>query len=357
MLWDAAQSVNYLRGIRSWAAASTRSEGLDQHLATVWEAISDALPDEIALQHGDDVTSWREFDQRAGRFASAMLAAGVRPGETVAIDLFNCSEYLEVFFAALKIRAVPANVNYRYLDEELRLLLEQLDAVVLVYSAPLRQQVAGAVAAGPGLRLTVEVRAQDPAPAGVQNYDDLLASHPPAARVPRSPEDSFLSCTGGTTGLPKAVEYVIGRSVANTRVLGRQMLGLPDVDWDGPAVDRALELHRRGLSPVALPASPLMHSTGLIMASLPVLSAGGRVVTLTSRRFDAGRALRHGGAHPTAHRVHRRRCLRPAHAQGPRSARRAGPSATTPAAWSRSPPPGWRGAPRSSRPCSSTSLR
>jgi len=121
----------------------------------------------------------------------------------------------------------------------------------------------------------------------VRSYDDLLAAHPPAAPIARSPEDSFLSCTGGTTGLPKAVEYVIGRSVANTRVLGRQMLGLPDVDWAGPAVDRAVDLHRRGLSPVALPASPLMHSTGLIMASLPVLSAGGRVVTLTSRRFDA----------------------------------------------------------------------
>lgn len=257
---------------------------MDQHLATVWEQISDALPDEIALRHGDDVTTWREFEQRAARFASAMLTAGVRPGETVAINLFNCSEYLEVFFAALKIRAVPANVNYRYLDEELRQLLDQLDAAVLVYAAPLRQQVTDA--ATPGLRLTVEVRPQDPTPTGVHDYDDLLATHPPTPRIDRSPDDAFLSCTGGTTGLPKAVEYVIGRSVANTRILGRQMLGLDQVDWDGPAVDRALELHRRGLTPVALPASPLMHSTGLIMASLPVLTAGGRVVTLTSRRFD-----------------------------------------------------------------------
>jgi fatty-acyl-CoA synthase len=183
---------------------------------------------------------------------------------------------------------VPANVNYRYLDEELRQLLTLLDAVVLVYSAPLQEQVSGAVAATPGLRLTVEVGAVTPLPAGVHGYEDLLAAHEPADRVQRSPEDSFLSCTGGTTGLPKAVEYVIARSVANTRILGRQMLGLDDVDWDGPAVDRALELHRRGLSPVALPASPLMHSTGLIMASLPVLSAGGRVVTLASRHFDAG---------------------------------------------------------------------
>jgi len=260
---------------------------VDQHLATIWEAISDALPEQIALQHGEAETSWRDFEQRAARFAAAMLAAGVRPGDTVAVDLYNGSEYLEVFFAALKIRAVPANVNYRYLDEELRQLLTLLDAAVVVYPASLRQQVAGAVAATPGLRLTVEVGADSPVPAGVHGYEDLLAAHGPAQRVQRSPEDSFLSCTGGTTGLPKAVEYVIARSVANTRILGRQMLGLDDVDWDGPAVDRALELHRRGLVPVALPASPLMHSTGLIMASLPVLTSGGRVVTLTSRRFDA----------------------------------------------------------------------
>jgi acyl-CoA synthetase (AMP-forming)/AMP-acid ligase II len=52
----------------------------------------------------------------------------MRPGETVAMDMYNCSEYLEVFFAALKLRAVPANVNYRYLDDELRRLLQQSDA-------------------------------------------------------------------------------------------------------------------------------------------------------------------------------------------------------------------------------------
>jgi acyl-CoA synthetase (AMP-forming)/AMP-acid ligase II len=156
-----------------------------------------------------------------------------------------------------------------------------------VYPAPLRERIAAAVTASRGLRLTVEVDPDGPVPAGVHGYQDLIAAHEPADRVQRSPQDTFLSCTGGTTGLPKAVEYVIARSVANTRILGRQMLGLDEVDWDGPALDRALELHRRGLAPVALPASPLMHSTGLIMASLPALTAGGRVVTLTSRRFDA----------------------------------------------------------------------
>ena len=262
---------------------------MDLHIATLWEEISDLMPEAIALEHGARSRTWREFEERAARLAAAMTDRGVRRGDTVAIGLFNGDEYLEAFFAALKIRAVPANVNYRYLGEELRALLTQLDAVVFFYPAPLRDQVTSALAGTETLKLAVEVGGAegDERHGASSAYEELLGAHPPAGRIDRSPDDTFLSCTGGTTGLPKAVEYVIGRSVANTRLLGRQMLGLHDVDWDGPAVERAVQLHRSDRSPVALPASPLMHSTGLIMASLPVLSAGGRVITLTSRHFDA----------------------------------------------------------------------
>lgn len=260
---------------------------MDLHIATLWEEISELIPGALALEHGAQTRTWREFEDRAARLAGAMLARGVRRGDTVAIGLFNGDEYLEAFFAALKIRAVPANINYRYVGDELRALLTQLDSVVFFYPASLREQMASAIDGTETLKLAVEVGdAEGVRPAGSAAYESLVVSYPPAERIDRSPDDTFLSCTGGTTGLPKAVEYVIGRSVANTRVLGRQMLGLHDVDWDGPAVERAVQLHRSDRSPAALPASPLMHSTGLIMASLPVLSAGGRVITLTSRHFD-----------------------------------------------------------------------
>jgi len=264
---------------------------VDEHLATIWESIADRLPGEVALVHGATRVSWRDFEQRAARFAAALAGAGVGAGQTVAIDMYNCPEYLEVFFAALKIRAVPANVNYRYLDEELGQLLRQSDAVALVYHAALRDRVSGAAAKMPGLRLVAEVGqagagATESDQPGARRYADLVRSRPPAPRIRRPGTDVFLSYTGGTTGLPKGVEYVIGDSARNTRVLGRQMLGLDDIDWEGPALDRALLLHRERRRPVALPASPLMHSTGLIMASLPVLTAGGTVVTLTGRHFD-----------------------------------------------------------------------
>jgi 3-oxocholest-4-en-26-oate---CoA ligase len=271
---------------------------MDEHLATIWEALADRLGEQTALWHGATRVSWRAFEQRAARFAAALATAGVGAGDTVAIDMYNCPEYLEVFFAALKIRAVPANVNYRYLDEELRQLLEQSEAVALVYHAALRDRVARAAATMPGLRLVAEVGpglsadgdasgdAGASADPGAGRYEELIGSCPPAPRIVRPASDVFLSYTGGTTGLPKGVEYVIGDSVRNTRMLGRQMLGLEDIDWDSPALDRALLLTRQRRRPVALPASPLMHSTGLIMASLPVLTVGGTVVTLTGRSFD-----------------------------------------------------------------------
>ncbi|HEX3512900.1 MAG TPA: AMP-binding protein [Trebonia sp.] len=263
---------------------------MNEHFATTWEAIADAYPGDPAIIYGTRVWTWREFDDRASRLAAAMTAAGVGAGDTVAIDLYNCSEYLEAFYAALKIRAVPANVNYRYLDDEMLHLLQQAEARVLVHHATFARRVAPAIAALPGLRLVIEVdnlggtRTPD---AGTFGYEELIAGTGPAPRIGRPGSDVFLSFTGGTTGLPKGVEYVVGNSVNNTDVLARLNLGITDLDWSAPSIDRARQLRESYPPPVALPASPMMHSTGLIMASLPVLTLGGTVISLTSPHFDA----------------------------------------------------------------------
>ena len=70
-----------------------------------------------------------------------MAAAGIGPGATVAIDLYNCNEWLEAFFAAIKIRAVPANVNYRYLDAELIHILTDSDAEALIFHASFADRI------------------------------------------------------------------------------------------------------------------------------------------------------------------------------------------------------------------------
>src|SRR3954470_17874538 len=104
---------------------------MQTQFASIWEAIADAVPDQAAIVQGDRRVSWKEYDERAARLARAFLDAGVGAEAKVGMYLYNSPEYCEVNFAALKIRAMPINVNYRYLDNELLYLLDNADVEAL----------------------------------------------------------------------------------------------------------------------------------------------------------------------------------------------------------------------------------
>ena len=66
--------------------------------ASLWEKISDLIPEEDALICGDDVLSWKEFDVRASKLASALIENGLSKNSKVAIYLNNSNEYFEPIF-------------------------------------------------------------------------------------------------------------------------------------------------------------------------------------------------------------------------------------------------------------------
>jgi len=259
------------------------------HYATVWEAIADHIPDADALRHGTCVRSWAEFEARSARLAGALRGHGIGRGDGVACYLYNCAEYFEIFFGPLKLRAVPCNINYRYGSNELLALLENSEAKVLFFDAALRDRVAAVADRAPGVRLLVEVggHSESPVP-GAYAYEDVISGAAPAPRIARDDDDAFLSYTGGTTGLPKGVLMGIGRSAGNCLWFRDLFLGL---DEPLPAVEFAVRHAADGTSMRAIPASPLMHSTGFIFAALPTLFAGGTVTTLEHRSFDAHELL------------------------------------------------------------------
>jgi len=86
------------------------------HLAAVWEAVSDAVPDAPAVIDGQARRNWRGYEDRAARLASAMAAAGHGRNSKVAVYAYNSNAFLEAYFAAFKLRGVPVNVNYRYTE-------------------------------------------------------------------------------------------------------------------------------------------------------------------------------------------------------------------------------------------------
>ena len=203
---------------------------MEMHLATVWESIADALPDRPAIVNGSVSRTWREYDDRAARVATALVDAGLGPDSKVGLFLYNSNEYLEAQFGTFKIRGVAVNVNYRYLDDELWYLLDNADAEALVFHTSLGDRVARVAGRLPKLRLLVAVDDGPPADGegfeGAVPWDELVAAHEPMARIERQEDDIYMLFTGGTTGMPKGVMYAMGGITNGFVEAGYPMLGL-----------------------------------------------------------------------------------------------------------------------------------
>lgn len=263
------------------------------HFADGWEAIADAVPQAPALMHGELVRSWAEFDSRAARLAEFLRRHGIGRDAKVAIYLPNRPEYLEAHFAALKIRAVPINVNYRYEVPELRYLLDNADARALVFDARYADKVAQLTEGQSGELVLVQVDTET-APTAASNltghgYENVIAAHEPCERIERDPEDLYMFYTGGTTGMPKGVMYHCG-TLQSAFLRAFDRLELPHPASPSELADAIRHIHAKALAPVALPACPLMHATGLWIGALGFLNLGGAVVTLPQPSLDA-RAL------------------------------------------------------------------
>src|ERR1700716_2304834 len=102
-------------------------------LADLWERVVDTVPERESLVCGDRRLTYALADERANRLAHHLAEEGVGPGDHVALYLYNGTEYVEGMLAAFKLRAVPVNVNYRYVEEELRYLLADADARAVVF--------------------------------------------------------------------------------------------------------------------------------------------------------------------------------------------------------------------------------
>ena len=258
--------------------------------ATLWEAISDKIGDEDAIVTGRNRRTWTEYENRASRLAKAFGEAGLGPGSKIGMYLWNGNEYLETQFAGMKIRGIPININYRYLDDELLYLLDNSDAEALVFHTSLSDRVARVRDRAKGVRLWIEVDDGGDSLLGALAYEQLIASHDPAPRITRDATDIYMLYTGGTTGMPKGVMYETGGMLQSFLGILFPMLGMevPEVR-DIPELVASLTREGRGV--VSIPTCPLMHGTGMWLGAMLPHCAGARVVMLEGRSFDAKELL------------------------------------------------------------------
>ncbi|MCH2408384.1 MAG: AMP-binding protein [Acidimicrobiales bacterium] len=252
------------------------------NIATAWEAISDQIGDLTAIYSGENSESWEEFEKRSASLAKTFSEKGLKRDSKVAFYCYNGPEYLEGQFAAFKIRAIPANVNYRYLDEELAYILNNADAEALLFDSSLTERVDSVRSRCPKLKVFLRV-GEGPSEDWITNYEDAV-NNDPLPRIERSGDDLWFLYTGGTTGSPKAVMWshagLMGGMAETFRSLGEKV---PENFEE--AAEIAKRVTGEGKEIRQLCAAPLMHGTSSLTA-LGTHMHGGLVATLSSRTFD-----------------------------------------------------------------------
>ncbi len=249
--------------------------------ADLFEHGADAFPDRIAVACGDDQVSYRELDERTNRLAHHLAGIGVGPGDHVGLYARNSIEAIETLLACCKLRAAAVNINYRYVEGELRYMFADSDLVALVHDRQFAPQVAAVAPAAPGLRGTVVI--DDASDAGIADGTGyaaaLAAASPERDFPPRSADDVYIIYTGGTTGYPKGVMW-------RHEDIWRTLAGGIDFVTGVPLADEWEQSRRGRESPglVKLCAAPLIHGNAQV-AALAGLFCGETIVLVP--QFDA----------------------------------------------------------------------
>jgi acyl-CoA synthetase (AMP-forming)/AMP-acid ligase II len=257
---------------------------LHYNLADLYECVADHVPEREALVYGDRRLSFAEVDERATRLAHHLQAAGIGPGDRVGLYLYNCNEYIEAALAAFKIRAVPVNINFRYVEDELRYLFDDSGISALIFHREFAPRVAAVAPTLPALKTFLYVEDSSAADAYVvaaMEYESALAAQSAQRDFrERSGADLYLIYTGGTTGMPKGVMWR-HEDVFFAGLQGGNP-GAPDITSPEQIGPNAFE---RTAAPTTLPVAPLMHGNGY-WAALIGLHGGGKVVLAQKHRLD-----------------------------------------------------------------------
>ena len=258
----------------------------------LWRLLADSVqkyPDNVALEFMGKVMGYRQLWESVLKFAGALKAQGVQPGDKVAIMLPNSPQFVIAFYGTLAAGGICVNVNPLYTPRELRHQLSDAGAETLVILDLLWPRYAEIEEEVPVKRVfTTGIQDYLPFPKNLlfplkarrekrwvtlpqhpKRFDfskALRNAAPVAEPYPAKPDEvALLQYTGGTTGLSKGAMLTHRNLVANT---------YQSLAWGG---DEVKELKGKG---VMLGAIPFFHVYGMTVGMNYGLAGGYKIVLL-----------------------------------------------------------------------------
>ena len=164
----------------------------------------DLIEPQRFMPHRREIT-WRVFDEKANRFANMLISRGIKKGDKVAILMYNCLEWLPIYFGVLKTGAIAVPFNFRYDADEILYCVElaEVDVIVFGFEFIGRMEV-NAERLAKGRLLIYE---GDSCPHFAESYRELVADCSSQSPNIEISEEDFgaIYFSSGTTGFPKAI--------------------------------------------------------------------------------------------------------------------------------------------------------
>jgi len=267
-----------------------------QSVPEIFDEVTDKYGNKTALIFYGRKISYRSLREMVDRFATALAGLGVSKGDTVALYLLNCPQYVVAYFAALKVGAKVTPISPVYTSKEVKHQLEDSEAdtiicqdimydnvektgltlknVILTGIAeylPALKRLLGKSALGKVYR---EMHIPTPTfmeEAGLLQFQTLIKDYPPQPpHVELDPQQDIavLPYTGGTTGLPKAAML----THYNMSALRAQVIAF----W--PLLEEGRE--------VVIAFLPFFHIYGQVVVMLNSLVQGHTMVLFTTPDVD-----------------------------------------------------------------------
>ncbi len=258
------------------------------NIADLAEHSIDAVPDRVALICGDEQLTYAQLEEKANRLAHYLQDQGVKKDDKVGLYCRNRIEIVIGMLGIVKAGAILVNVNFRYVEGELKYLFENSDMVALIHERRYADRVDNVLPETPNVKtiLVVEDGSDDDFKryGGIEFEAALAQGSPERDFGPRSEDDIYLLYTGGTTGFPKGVMW-------RHEDIYRVLFGGTDFATGEPIADEYdLSKQAAANAPmIRLPIPPMIH--GATQSATWMALFSGQTVVLTPE-FDADQVWR-----------------------------------------------------------------